>query len=483
MLDFPGQSVVMLTRRCFARQIFLSSLGRFGGFNYGRAATAVLTLVLVLGFQSSLANAKYASIVVDADSGQVLHEVNADTRNYPASLTKMMTLYLAFEALDEGRLSLNQKLRVSRRATRMPPSKLGLRAGQKIKVKDAVLALVTKSANDVAVVVAEGLAKSEKSFVKRMNRKAAELGMTRTSFRNASGLPNRRQLSTARDMSRLSSALLRDFPHYYKYFNTKSFKYRGHTYRNHNRLLKRYTGADGIKTGYIRASGFNVAVSAVRDGRRLIAVVFGGKTAKRRDSHAAGLLNKGFKKVVRFQIVKTPPMPRSRPEILVAKLEPATPSTAPAPATDNNVQVAGLASIVPARKPDEPGVAPGPRKPGQASYRIATDGSLHPETKASANADGGDWAVQVGAFFDYGPARKRAENISGQLPELFAGTTVRVTHFKNKRGRKVYRSRLIGLNEEGARSACDEMKRLNLDCLVVLLDTQVATGKETLSTN
>lgn len=472
----------MLVTNCKTKNKFLCTLGRLGGTLGLRAAKFMLVLFVATGFSAAQAKAKYASIVLDADSGQVLHEVNADTRNYPASLTKMMTLYLAFEALDEGRLALNQKLPVSRKATRMPPSKLGLRAGQKIKVEDAILALVTKSANDVAVVMAEGLGKSEKNFVKQMNRKAAELGMSRTSFRNASGLPNRRQLSTARDMARLSAALLRDFPHYYKYFDTKSFTYRGHTYRNHNRLLKKYSGADGIKTGYIRASGFNVAVSAVRDGRRLIAVVFGGKTAKRRDSHAASLLNKGFKKVVKFQIVKTPPMPKARPEILVAKLEPAAPQTKPA--EDGTTQLASLSPVVPGRKPVAAhSIDPGMRNPDPTAYQISADGSLHPEAKAGSKAGGGGWAVQVGAFFDYDPARLRAESISGQLPELFAGTTVRVTSFKNKRGRKVYRSRLIGLDEKGARSACKEMQRLDLDCLVVLLDTQVAANKASLSAN
>ena len=480
----------MLIKLYKTKDILFFALGNWGRFDArGRKVMRGLTFPIVFialfsAFGSVPAKAKYASIVLDADSGEVLHEVNADTRNYPASLTKMMTLYLTFEALDQGRLSLNQSVAVSRHATRMPPSKLGLRAGQKIKVEQAVMALVTKSANDVAVVMAEALGKSEKNFVKKMNRKAAELGMTRTTFRNASGLPNRRQLSTARDMARLSAALLRDFPHYYKYFNTKTFTYRGHTYRNHNRLLKRYSGADGIKTGYIRASGFNVSVSAVRDGRRLIAVVFGGKTAKRRDAHAANLLNKGFSRVRKFQMVKTPPLPQSRLGIVVAQnSEPQKRSN-----VGQQVAVAGLADFLPPRKPLEAVVTPGPRKPDTRSadtpsYDIAPDGSLHAKSTVRAPTAGGKWAVQVGAFFDYAPARKRAETISGQMPELFSGTAVRVTHFKNKRGKKVYRSRLVGLDEQEARSACDELQRLKLDCLVVRLDTQVAASKATLTTN
>ena len=231
----------------------------------------------------SQATARYASMVVDAESGQVLHAVNADTRNYPASLTKMMTLFLVFDALEKGTLRLDQPLPVSKRAAGMPPSKLGLKQGQTITVEDAILALVTKSANDVAVVIAEALGGQETTFAKMMTERAQELGMSRTTFRNASGLPNRGQKSTARDMVRLAQALMEDHDKYYHYFSTQSFTYQGRTYRNHNRLLKGYKGTDGIKTGYIRASGFNLVSSVERDGRRVIAVVFGGKTSRSRD--------------------------------------------------------------------------------------------------------------------------------------------------------------------------------------------------------
>jgi D-alanyl-D-alanine carboxypeptidase len=275
-------------------------------------AWAVLLLVAQLAVVPQAA-ARYASIIIDADTGRVLYEVNADTRNYPASLTKMMTLYMAFEALEKGKLRLNENLKVSKRASGMAPSKLGLKRGQTIKVKDIILALVTKSANDAAVVLAEALAGTETRFAKRMTAKARELGMSRTNFRNASGLPNRRQLSTARDMAILAQALINRYPKYYHYFSTTNFSYKGRRHRNHNSLLTKYDGTDGIKTGYIRASGFNLVASAVRDGRRIIGVVFGGKSSRSRDKHMAKLLDRGFTRVARAGSRRFPRRRRGTP--------------------------------------------------------------------------------------------------------------------------------------------------------------------------
>lgn len=281
---------------------------------------ALCCLIGLLG--STSADARYASIVVDAGTGKVLHAVNADTRNFPASLTKMMTLYLAFEALDSGRLDLAQKLRVSRTAAGRSPSKLGLKRGQTITVGDVIGTLVTKSANDVATVVAEALAGSERAFARVMTRKAAELGMTKTTFRNASGLPHWRQRSTARDMATLARALVRNFPHHYHFFSLTSYNYAGRNYRNHNKLLTRYDGADGIKTGYIRASGYNLVASAERDGRRLVTVVFGGKSPRWRDRHVTGLMNRGFAALDRTlkpgrsgRASIWPPSPKPKPDL------------------------------------------------------------------------------------------------------------------------------------------------------------------------
>ena len=291
------------------------------------AGAAVLAAALTMLLAVPDVQARYASIVIDFETGQVLHEVNADTRNYPASLVKMMTLYMAFEALEEGNLTLDQELPVSRRAAGMPASKLGLKRGQTITVRDAILALVTKSANDAAVVMAEALGTKETRFARKMTKKARKLGMKRTSFRNASGLPNRRQLSTARDMARLARALQRRFPHHYAVFKTKAFSYKGRRYKNHNKLLSNYAGTDGIKTGYTHASGFNLAASTVRDGRRVIAVVFGGKTAKSRDRHMRKLLDRSFTKLAKrgVQIVSTLPTRKPRLDATGAVADAETP--------------------------------------------------------------------------------------------------------------------------------------------------------------
>lgn len=237
---------------------------------------------------------RYASIVVDADSGFVLSEKNPDKRLYPASLTKMMTLYMAFEALDNGTLRKNERIDVSKRASIQEPSKLGLVAGTTIRAEDAILALVTKSANDAAVTLAEHIGGSEDRFARMMTLKAQKLGMNTTRFMNASGLHNPSQYSTARDMSALGRALVRDFPRHYQYFSTREFTYAGRTYNNHNHLMKTYQGMDGIKTGYVYVSGYNLVASAVRGDRRLVGVVFGGKTSKSRNAEMKTLLDKGF---------------------------------------------------------------------------------------------------------------------------------------------------------------------------------------------
>lgn len=239
---------------------------------------------------SATAEPRYADIVVDANSGDVLHAVNADSQRHPASLTKIMTLYLLFERMEAGKLKLDTPLEVSANATEQAPSKLGLRAGQTIEVEDAIKALVTKSANDTAVVIAEALAGDEESFAKLMTRKARALGMSRTVYKNASGLPDDDQLTTARDQALLALAIQDRFPKYYRYFSTPRFLYHGNWMRNHNQLLGRVPGVDGIKTGYTRASGFNLVTSVHRGNRHIIAVVFGGRTAGQRDARMRELI-------------------------------------------------------------------------------------------------------------------------------------------------------------------------------------------------
>jgi D-alanyl-D-alanine carboxypeptidase len=247
---------------------------------------------LTIASPDSFEPSKYAAVVVDANTGRMLYGVNSTDRRYPASLTKMMTLYLLFEAMDQGRVSRDTRVPVSAHAASMPPTKLHFRPGETIDVDSAIRAMVTKSANDVAVAVGEYLGGSEDSFAGLMNAKARELGMSGTAFRNASGLPDSGQHTTAYDMARLGLALRRRFPQYYYYFSIESFAFRGKLIKGHNKVLDTVAGADGIKTGYIRASGFNIVTSVGRDGRRLLVVVMGGKTAKDRNQRVAELVER-----------------------------------------------------------------------------------------------------------------------------------------------------------------------------------------------
>jgi D-alanyl-D-alanine carboxypeptidase len=283
---------------------------------------------------TAMANPKYAGIVVDAKTGKTLYASSADAYRYPASLTKIMTLYVVFEELEAGRLSLDSNLTVSKYASGRPPSKLGLKPGGTIKVKDAILALVTKSANDVATVVAENIGGSEKKFAERMTRTARQLGMSKTTFRNPHGLPNSGQRTTARDMARLGIAIQERFPQYYGYFKTRSYKYKGRTYGNHNKLLGRVRGVDGIKTGYIRASGFNLVTSVNTGGRQIVAVVMGGKTGASRNAQMTKLIGRylpkaskgpksaplvatlGVQPTFEAALLETPPLPVAKPGAL-----------------------------------------------------------------------------------------------------------------------------------------------------------------------
>jgi D-alanyl-D-alanine carboxypeptidase len=232
----------------------------------------------------------YAAIVVDANSGAVLHASNPDALRHPASLTKIMTLYLLFERLESGRLTLDSPLRISEHAANQPPTKLGLKEGSTIRVEDAIQGMITRSANDAAAVVAENLAGSESEFAKLMTRRAHALGMTKTVYRNASGLPDNQQVTTARDQAILGRAIQEHFPEYYKYFSKRSFTYRGQQIGNHNRLLGKVEGVDGIKTGFTRASGFNLVTSMRKDKRHIVAVVLGGASAGARDARMRQLV-------------------------------------------------------------------------------------------------------------------------------------------------------------------------------------------------
>lgn len=235
---------------------------------------------------------KYAAIVVDAGNGKVLYEQSSDAMRHPASLTKMMTLYMLFDAMQSGRVSRTTEIPVSDYARSRPPTKIGFRRGETVDVDTAIKALVTKSANDVAVAIAEYLGGTEDNFAASMTAKARSIGMRSTVFRNASGLPDDGQVTTARDMALLGMALRRNFPQYFSYFSTQSFSYRGRTIKGHNNLIGGVYGVDGIKTGYIRASGYNVVTSVTRGSRKLVAVVMGGESARARNANMAALIDR-----------------------------------------------------------------------------------------------------------------------------------------------------------------------------------------------
>lgn len=254
----------------------------------------LLFLFPVPDAHAQVGSARYASIVVDAASGRVLEAANPDAPRYPASLTKMMTLYLTFEALRDHRISATSPIIVSAHSAAQEPSKLGLRPGMRITVEEAILALVTKSANDAAAALAERLGGSEERFAQMMTLRARALGMTHTTFRNASGLPNPEQVTTARDLAILARHLIQDFPEQYRYFSVPRFVFRGRLIPNHDHLLTSYEGADGIKTGYTEAAGHNLVTSAVRGNVRLIGVVLGAGSNFERDQHMMALLDQGF---------------------------------------------------------------------------------------------------------------------------------------------------------------------------------------------
>ncbi|HIJ37395.1 MAG TPA: D-alanyl-D-alanine carboxypeptidase [Rhodospirillaceae bacterium] len=402
-------------------------------------ALPIAAIALSLG--AFPAYARYASLVVDADSGEVLHSVNADSRNYPASLTKMMTLYLLFDELDAGRVHLTDHMPVSAHAAAQAPSKLGLAAGQTLEVEDAVLGLVTKSANDAAVTVAEFLGGSEPSFAERMTRKARELGMTQTQFRNASGLPNLGQVSSARDMATLARALIHNHAKEYHYFATRTFSYNGNLMTTHNHLMEHYQGADGIKTGFIAASGFNLVASAKRNGRRLIGVVFGGQSAAARDRQMAKLLDAGFLRTPGSSGVDMAEMPEQKDETEVN--------------TENPTELKAVLKAMQAGKQRKL-VATQP-KPARQPHKMDDDD----ETAGDREDD--NWGIQLGAFSKQAKAQQVAQTAVNRLGTLVSDGEISITHSKKGRHHG-YRARIIGLAEEDAHQACRRLVKAHQTC-------------------
>jgi len=390
---------------------------------------------------------KYAAIVIDANSGEVLYDKRADSPRYPASVTKVMTLYLAFEALSEGRLKPTDRIVISPRAAAQAPTKLGLPVGDSLTVDEAIRAMTVKSANDIAVAMAERLAGSESRFAALMTLRGQELGMRNSRFVNASGLPDSRQISTARDLAILSRATMRDFPQYYSYFSIKGFTFRGNYVRGHNRLLDSMEGFDGLKTGYTNASGFNLAGSAVRDGRRLIAVVLGGQSTAWRDNNMEDLLLTGFDVLRR----------RSKGDrtTIAANLyedEPRGPVMRPSIEQGDGDQ-SGL-KIFLTETPRQPAAL-------KVSPSLKTAQAKPAATKAEAKPKG-EWSVQVGAFKSKSLAKAQLDLVR----KRFAKAVVDAEGAVEGAG-GTFRAQFQGLTAEAARSACSAITAKRQPCMVL----------------
>ncbi|MFM2130264.1 MAG: hypothetical protein RL477_1810, partial [Pseudomonadota bacterium] len=361
-------------------------------------------------------------------------------------LTKVMTLFLVFDALKAGELKMTDKITYSAQAARQPASRLGLEVGETITVREAILALITKSANDIATAVGEHLGGSERKFAEMMNAKAEALGLRDTHFRNASGLPHRQQLTTARDLARMVRALQTRHPEYYKLFSTRSFTYGGQKIDNHNRLLDRYEGADGVKTGYIRASGFNLAASAVRADHRLIGVVMGASSPQARDLHMMGLLERGFEKVTQGRYIAY----NYDRNIQAHASEPAANANKVERAKGAKGQVR-LARLTP------------PKRPAELAPTTGEGSSFQPELAAASESRPRDWEIQVGAFSRMAPAHLTATRAQRRLPSLLAHARVNVVPTRED-GKTIYRARLGGLDADRAEQACELLKDKGIDC-------------------
>jgi D-alanyl-D-alanine carboxypeptidase len=383
-----------------------------------------IVFAFAFGLQAQAAE-RYASIVVVERTGEVLHARHSDQLRHPASLAKVMTLYLLFDAIEHGEIGLDDPLRVSAKAAKAKPSKLGVKEGSTISVENAIRALVTKSANDVAIVVAERLAGGEAKFAGQMTRTARLLGMSRTRYTNGSGLPDKRQVTTAQDMAVLAAAIRKDFPNYFHYFSLEKFVYGNASYGNHNSLVGRIDGVDGLKTGYTNASGYNVAVTAQRGTNRIIAVVFGGASATQRDSHASDLINAAFTELENRNLLLASQLPlRQITDPMTTRIQP------------------------PAGLPDqiEQGSA------GRRGVRIIIEGQETtpvPISSSPANR----WMIQVGAYSQRSQAEARLLAVGNlALPALHSAAPI--VESSKRAGKTLYRARFRGLEQNTATRAC-----------------------------
>ncbi len=378
--------------------------------------------------RAQIGSDRYASIVVDAGTGNVLEAANPDAPRHPASLAKLMTLYMAFEALRDRRINAEQLVPVSAHAASMQPSKLGLQPGTQITVEEAILGLVTKSANDAASALGEMLGGSEDRFAQMMTLRARALGMSHTTFTNASGLPDPDQWSTARDLAILARHLLTDFPGFYPYFSTRSFTFHRRVIFNHDRMLDSYPGADGMKTGYTEASGHNLVTSAQRGGVRLIGVVLGASSNGERDVHMAALLNQGFEQM-------DVPIERRTMQASVANRLPSLVSTAHA----------------------------APLQADPPPQRQASRSRALPPTNV--------WGIQVGSFASEQAAREAA-SVARRAAD---GGEAHIESITLK-GRTTWRAQVTGLTANEAQGACSALARRKAPCIVLRPDQrQVAS--------
>ena len=439
----------------FARRVFYALIATLLVLSPVTQATA--------GIPFFTSQPRYAAIVVDAKSGEVLYAQQADSPRYPASITKVMTLYLTFEALANGKLKSDEMITVSPRAAAQAPTKLGLRPGQTISVGEAMTAVAVKSANDMAVALAEKIGGNENRFAAMMTLKAQELGMNNSHFVNASGLPDGRQLTTACDIAILSRAVMRDYPQYYSFFGKKEFVWHGRAIANHNGLLGKMPGVDGIKTGFTNASGYNLAASAVRENRRLIAVVMGGNSIAARDSHVADLLETGFTVMRKRDHGEMTTIAQNLTE--PAPVGPLMrPSTEQGDGEQDSLKIVvaqnglrGTQSNVTASQP-----VPDPVVSGAHVRLTKADRRRERKARLELASAKGAWQVQLGSYRD----RRLARVELGKLNHKFA-VVLKATRGRVDRSAGNYRVRFAGLSADRAREACETIKARGADCMAL----------------
>ncbi len=424
---------------------------------------ALLATVLVFGQASSEAKPGFSAITVDARTGQILFSDHADDPRHPASLTKMMTLYVLFQDLKSGRINRNTRLKISARAAHMPPSKLHVSAGSTISVDEAIRALVTKSANDVAAAIGENLADNESAFATRMTRVAHSIGMSKSHFYNASGLPHPEQFTTARDISTLGLRLMRDFPQYYPYFRIASFQFRGRTIRTHNTLVLQYPGTDGFKTGYIANSGYNLATSTKRGDKRLVGVVLGARSNFGRTSFMRQMLDKQFSRAHEGQTVAA--LAGSSTGVLNPVKQAGLNNLGLAAAS---ADAAGNADQTTTASTSAPKVIDADLEPVETGKKGSKISVVSANDKPTGVSDsyGESWNVQVGTYVGKASAQQQLA-VSRQKFAAHLQGKPGFTMQDERDGAVVFRARFAGFTANSAAKVCAEIRRSKASCLMI----------------